>query len=80
MKKIVAISTLFLASLGFGDTVINPKKCETIGISKYTKLISCYKVDYLVEYKIDVDTSEVDSVKKITMITPQGQKVIRDER
>jgi hypothetical protein len=53
------------------------KKCEVLEISKYTKLFSCHAVDYLVEYKIEVDLSEADSIKQITMITPTSQKVIR---
>ena len=53
------------------------KKCELLEMSKYTKLFSCHKIDYLVEYKIEVDLSEADSIKKITMITPTSQKVIK---
>jgi len=74
--KIVLISLLTL-SAAFAQNTINMKKCELLEISPYTKLFSCHKIDYLVEYKIEVDLSEADSIKKITMITPTAQKVIK---
>lgn len=74
--KILLVSLLTIYAL-FAETTINMKKCELLEISPYTKLFSCHKIDYLVEYKIEVDLSEADSIKKITMITPTSQKVIK---
>jgi hypothetical protein len=74
--KIILVSMLFLSAL-FAENIINTKNCEVLEISKYTKLFSCHKIDYLVEYKIDADLSESDSVKKITMITENSQTVIK---
>lgn len=74
--KIIIVSMLFIVSV-FAENIINMKNCEILEISKYTKLFSCHKIDYLVEYKIDVDLSETDSVKRITMITENSQIVIK---
>lgn len=74
--KIILICLLSLTAM-FADNTINMKKCEVLEISQYTRLFSCHKVDYLVEYKIEVDLRESDSIKKITMITPTSQQVIR---
>jgi len=74
--KILIVSLITLSAL-FAETTINMKKCELLEISKYTKLFSCHKIDYLVEYKIEVDLREEDSIERITMITPTSQKVIK---
>ncbi|WP_121627252.1 hypothetical protein [Poseidonibacter antarcticus] len=74
--KIILISLLTLSAV-FAETTINMKKCEVLEMSPYTKLFSCHKIDYLVEYKIEVDLSEADSINKITIITPTSQKVIK---
>ncbi|MBU3013370.1 hypothetical protein KO488_01280 [Poseidonibacter lekithochrous] len=74
--KILMISLLAFSAL-FSEATINMKKCELLEMSQYTKLFSCHKIDYLVEYKIEADLSEEDSIKKITMITPTTQKVIK---
>jgi len=74
--KIILISLLTLSAV-FAETTINMKKCEVLEMSPYTKLFSCHKIDYLVEYKIEVDLSEADSIDKITIITPTSQKVIK---
>jgi hypothetical protein len=73
--KILLISLISLSAI-FADSTINMKKCEVLEISKYTRLFSCHKVDYLVEYKIEVDLRESDSIKRMTMITPTSQQVI----
>ncbi len=73
--KIFLISLISLSAI-FADSTINMKKCEVLEISKYTRLFSCHKVDYLVEYKIEVDLRESDSIKRMTMITPTSQQVI----
>ncbi len=73
--KIFLISLISLSAM-FADSTINMKKCEVLEISKYTRLFSCHKVDYLVEYKIEVDLRESDSIKRMTMITPTSQQVI----
>lgn len=73
--KIFLISLISLSTM-FADSMINMKKCEVLEVSKYTRLFSCHKVDYLVEYKIEVDLKEEDSIKRITVITPTSQQVI----
>lgn len=74
--KIILFTLLCLSSV-FADTTINMKKCEVLEMSKYTKLFSCHKVDYIVEYKIENDITEADSIKKITLITPTSQVVLK---
>lgn len=74
--KIILLGLLFVSSL-FAQNTINMKKCEVLQMSKYTKLFSCHKVDYIVEYKIDNDITESDSIKKITVVTPTSQVVLK---
>lgn len=61
------------------ENFINTKNCEIIKLSKFTTLISCHKIDYLVEYKPQED-EEKDNIKKITAITANDQKIILGER
>ena len=74
--KIILVSLVFLSAI-FAENIINTKNCEILEMSRYTKLFSCHNIDYLVEYKIDVDLSETDSIKKITMITEKSQTIIK---
>ncbi len=55
------------------------KSCEKIQLSKFTSLVSCHQVDYLIEYKLE-DDEEKDNIKKITAITVKDQKIIKSER
>ena len=73
--KIFIIMLIFITSLFANKN----KNCEVIELSKYTKLFSCEKMDYLVEYKISYEKNEEDSIKNIILITPSSQKVIRQE-
>ncbi len=75
MKIILAFS-LCISFLLAQDNFINMKKCEVIKLSKLTTLISCHKIDYLVEYRLN-DDEEVDKIKKITAITQKEQRVIK---
>ena len=76
--KIFIISLIFISSL-FANKNIPSKNCEVIELSKYTKLFACEKMDYLVEYKISYEKNEEDSIKSIILVTPESQKVIRQE-
>lgn len=69
---------LLIVSFGFSlanDSFLNMKKCEKFQLSKYTLLISCHNLDYLIEYKYN-DDEEKDSIKKITAITSNEEKII----
>lgn len=57
------------------DNIINPKKCEVIKLSNFTTLVSCHKLDYLVEYYIP-RLDEEDTIKKITVLTKEDKKII----
>lgn len=74
MKKLL-LGLLFTSSLFAGDTY-NMKQCEVIQMSKFTKLFSCHKVDYIVEYKAESD-DEQDNIKKIIVVTPNSQTVLK---
>ncbi len=74
--RIIFLSLLFISSLLSKD-VFNMKNCEVLDMSPFTKLFSCHKIDYLVEYKIENDIRESDSIKKITMITENSQTVLK---
>lgn len=76
MKSLLIISILAIFSLA-NENYINMKKCETIQLSKLTALISCHKIDYLIEYRL-VDDEEKDRVKKITAITQTDQRIIKN--
>lgn len=52
------------------------KNCETIKLSRYTTLVSCHNLDYLVEFKVE-DDNEKDNIKKITAITTKDKKIIK---
>lgn len=74
MKKLFIL--LFIISFTYGnDTIINPKKCEVIKLSNFTTLVSCQKLDYLVEYYIPRQ-DDVDTIKKITVLTKEDKKII----
>lgn len=75
MKKILIICFLCIFSFA-NDQFINMKKCESIILSKFTTLISCHNIDYLVEYKLQ-DDEEKDNIKKITAITVNDKKIIK---
>ena len=74
MIKILLVA--LLATLSLATEYANMKNCETIKLSRYTTLVSCHNVDYLIEYKYQ-DDEEKDNIKKITAITVKDQKIIR---
>lgn len=76
MKKIL-IFMVFISTFLLAQNTINMKNCESLKLSKYTSIVSCHKVDYLIEYRY-VDDVEKDSVKKITVITPENQFIVKD--
>ena len=75
MKKFLVFSIFSILSFA-NENLINMKKCESIQLSKYTTLVSCHKIDYLIEYRF-VDDEEKDTIKKITAITLKDTKVIK---
>lgn len=75
MKKFLFLIIFSILSFA-NDNVINMKSCESIQLSKYTTLVSCHNVDYLIEYKFQ-DDEEKDNIKKITAITVKDQKIIK---
>ncbi len=75
MKKFLILSILSILSFA-NENMLNMKNCESIKFSKYTTLVSCHKIDYLIEYRF-IDDEEKDSIKKITAITLKDIKVIK---
>jgi len=75
MKFFLIISLLFISSFA-NENYINMKNCESLKLSRYTTLVSCHNVDYLIEYKFQ-DDEEKDNIKKITAITVRDQKIIK---
>lgn len=75
MKKFLFLTIFSILSFA-NDNVINMKTCESIKFSKFTTLVSCHKIDYLIEYRF-VDDEEKDNIKKITAITVKDQKIIK---
>jgi len=75
MKKI-SLLVLFSIFSFANENYVNMKNCENIKLSQYTVLVSCHKVDYLVEYR-NVDDEEKDTIKKITAITTKDQRIVK---
>ncbi|QKJ24288.1 hypothetical protein [Poseidonibacter lekithochrous] len=78
MKTVLLLTVLSIFSFA-NENYINMKNCEKIQLSKFTSLVSCHQVDYLIEYKLE-DDEEKDNIKKITAITVKDQKIIKSER
>jgi len=76
--KLFLLISIFTVSSFANATFANMKNCEKLQLSKYTTLVSCHQVDYLIEYKYN-DDEEKDNIKKITAITVKDQKIIRTE-
>lgn len=74
MIKLLLVA--LLATVSLANEYANMKNCETIKLSRYTSLVSCHNVDYLIEYKYE-DDEEKDNIKKITAITVKDQKIIK---
>jgi len=75
MNKFLILTFLIVGSFA-SENYINMKNCESIKLSRYTTLVSCHNVDYLIEYKYQ-DDEEKDNIKKITAITVKDQKIIK---
>ncbi len=75
--KLILTFVLCLSFTIANDNFINMKECEVIKLSKLTTLVSCHKIDYLIEYRV-VDDEEIDKIKKITAITQKEQRVIKE--
>ncbi len=75
MKSILILSVFTIFSFANAN-LTNMKQCEHIKLSSFTTLVSCHKLDYLVEYR-NVDDEEKDTIKKITVITTKDQRVIK---
>lgn len=73
MKKLLLV--LICALSLFANENINMKNCEKVQLSKYTTLVSCHQVDYIIEYKF-VDDEEKDNIKKITAVTTKDHKIV----
>lgn len=74
MNKILLLLSFCLAPI-FADA-INAKKCETLKLSNFTTLVSCDKIDYIIEY-YEPRRDDEDSIKKITLITVNDKKTIK---
>ncbi|AXX93388.1 hypothetical protein CPU12_08515 [Malaciobacter molluscorum LMG 25693] len=74
MNKIFLLVTLALTSYA-NDTIIQPKKCEIIKLSNFTTLVSCNKLDYIVQTK-ESRRDDEDNMKKITVLSEKDNKII----
>ena len=71
----VKLLLIILSIIPIYANEINMKKCEMIKLSTYTTLVSCFKMDYLIEY-YEPKRDEDDNIKKITIITVNDKKII----
>ena len=77
MKKLLLFLIFSSAIFANENSFLNMKNCESVRLSKLTSLVSCHQMDYLVEYR-NVDDEEKDTVKKVTVVTPTKQIVIKN--
>ncbi len=77
MKKIFLLSFITLITYA-NDNIINPKNCEIVKLSKFTTLVSCNKLDYIVQTK-EPRRDDEDNVKKIIVLTQKESKIILSE-
>lgn len=75
MRKFLLLTFFTIFSFA-NENYVNMKNCETIKLSLYTVLVSCHKIDYLVEYR-NVDDEEKDTVKRVTAITLKDKRIIK---
>lgn len=77
MKYFLVLSILVMSSFANANFQ-NMKNCETIKLSLFTVLVSCHNLDYIIEYKKVEEPEEQDTVKRITVVTPNDQRVIKN--
>lgn len=79
--KLIKIKFLLFAlittTLTANENFINMKSCESVKLSNLTTLVSCHRIDYLIEYRNIDDDDEKDNIKKITALTVQDNKIIK---
>ncbi len=73
--KIFILSILIFSTAFSSNTATKMKKCEKIELSRYTALVSCHKIDYIIEYKLE-DDQEEDNLKKVTAVSVNDKKQI----
>ncbi len=78
MKKIVLLCFITLFTYA-KDNIIQPKKCEIVKLSNFTTLVSCHKLDYIVQTK-EARRDDEDNIKKITVLTKQEQQNYNKKR
>ncbi|RXJ87726.1 hypothetical protein [Arcobacter sp. CECT 8985] len=74
MKKILILAIFALMSYA-NENIIKPKKCEIIKLSNFTTLVSCNKLDYIVQTK-ESRREDEDNMKKITVLSKKDSKII----
>ena len=74
MKRILLIALLAISSIA-SENYATMKNCETLKLSRFTTLVSCHNIDYLIEHKVQ-DDEEKDNIKQITAITVKDKKII----
>ncbi|MGA1932904.1 hypothetical protein ACH5BF_09335 [Arcobacter sp. YIC-464] len=75
--KILILLMAFL-TFSFSNEFSKIKNCEKIQLSRYTVLVSCHQIDYIIEYTLQ-DDEEKDNIKKITALTVNDKKIIMDK-
>ncbi|MFK2823192.1 hypothetical protein [Arcobacter sp. YIC-80] len=73
MKIVLFLFMIFTFS--FSAEFEKMKNCEKVQLSRYTVLVSCHQIDYIIEYKLE-DDEEKDNIKKITALTVNDKKII----
>ncbi|RXJ98539.1 hypothetical protein CRU98_09205 [Arcobacter sp. CECT 8986] len=74
MNKLFLLAIFAVVSYA-NDTIVQPKKCEIIKLSNFTTLVSCDKLDYIVQTK-ESRRDDEDNMKKITVLSEKENKII----
>ncbi len=75
--KFFIIVAIFFVTLQANDNLNKFKNCEVVTLAELTDIVSCSKIDYLIEYKQN-DEYKRGEVKKVTVVTDKNTKVIKE--
>ena len=74
--RIFILALPFISALNANNTNEKFTNCEVLVLSELTDIVSCHKIDYLIEYKQN-DEYKRGEVKKVSVITATNIKIIK---
>jgi len=74
--KSFTLMLLLISSLYANNHKEKYANCEVVVLSELTDIVSCHRIDYLIEYKQN-DEYKRGEVKKVSVITDTTVKVVK---